>query len=421
MGKLSEILRLGKAPGMNTNAPSERDPDRTVPKAFKSLSGNDVKKFVRESGFSVDHVKRVWNMIALGTLFLVLPAARGADINRGYAFTATDRVTSTKLNNLVDLATINATFFSDKASSAPVSSDNFMFWRSGVLYRTPFSSMTLNHPALITGQVEDTTPALDDYLLTYDTSAAGLKKSQLVSTIFTNAALIASRTLNSAPSVTTDWVLVWNSGTGAFTRVNRTNYVRDMFSIVKWTNLTAMAVSDPDANTWPIWDAAVAENKQVSLSGIVSLSPILTTNNSSSYALIVSNGIVSRITMANLGASVVAGTVPTKFVSSAVGIAGPGNLIDTAHNLAGTPQSVRAVLVCQTAEAGYSINDEIDIPGTGTLTYGGIIFTWGANSTNVFITKNNTYTLSSFNKSTAAGFNLTLANWKAKIYAQYFP
>ncbi len=62
MGKLAEILASGKPPGFDTKSVSERDPDRAVPRAFKELSNDKVNKFVKETGFSVNHVKRVWNM-----------------------------------------------------------------------------------------------------------------------------------------------------------------------------------------------------------------------------------------------------------------------------------------------------------------------------------------------------------------------
>lgn len=48
--------------GVDRKLVSERDPDRAVPRAFTQLSNNDVHKFVKESGFSIDHVKRVWQM-----------------------------------------------------------------------------------------------------------------------------------------------------------------------------------------------------------------------------------------------------------------------------------------------------------------------------------------------------------------------
>ena len=62
MGKLAEIIESGKAPGFDLKTKSERDPDRAVPRAFKQLSNRDVTKFVKETGFTVDHVKRVWEM-----------------------------------------------------------------------------------------------------------------------------------------------------------------------------------------------------------------------------------------------------------------------------------------------------------------------------------------------------------------------
>lgn len=59
---LKTILETGKAPGMRLNTPDERSPEGAVPCALKQLSNGDVRKMTRESGFSVDHFKRTWNV-----------------------------------------------------------------------------------------------------------------------------------------------------------------------------------------------------------------------------------------------------------------------------------------------------------------------------------------------------------------------
>lgn len=60
--RLREILASGIAPGFDTKANDERSPEKAVPRALKQLDGNQVRKMVRESGFSVNHFKKVWDL-----------------------------------------------------------------------------------------------------------------------------------------------------------------------------------------------------------------------------------------------------------------------------------------------------------------------------------------------------------------------
>src|SRR5436853_3922290 len=109
--------------------------------------------------------------------------AQSSDINKGYAFTAGEQnVTHTKLNNLVDLATINTTFLTDKtASTAPLAADLFLMYSPSVTdwRKITYQNLLFGNTAFITDQTEDTAPALNDFALTYDVSAGTFKKVQL--------------------------------------------------------------------------------------------------------------------------------------------------------------------------------------------------------------------------------------------------
>lgn len=48
--------------GTSNEPKEESSAEAAVPKAFKALSNNEVHKFVKESGFSVDKVKEVWGL-----------------------------------------------------------------------------------------------------------------------------------------------------------------------------------------------------------------------------------------------------------------------------------------------------------------------------------------------------------------------
>lgn len=420
MGKIAEIIASGQAPGFDQKRKSERDPDRAVPNAFKSLSNRDVNKFVKESGFSVNHVKRVWEMglaIALG-LGLTL-STRAGDISKGYSFTATDRVTSTKLNNLVDAATINTTFFTGKASGTPAGADIFMFARSGTFYYVPFSGI-VGSPLLVTSQIENTTPDTADYVMSYDYGGGTLQKSTMNSLVFTNAALIANRTNWPTPNVLTTYLLAFDSGTGEYSKLNRSNLFYNAFTFSTWTNL-ANQVAPNSTDTIPIWDSVNKTNKYTTYTALVTNAPILTSLGTGDYVQIVSNALPSLITLQNFSNAVLGAFRPVKFATSLKSIA-TSNIINEAHSLGATPQHVRAVLVCQTADAsGYIPGDEVDINVVCQSASGGITWTWGANSTNVWLSLN-TAANGIFNKTNPSGVvTFTTGNWRAKVYATYFP
>lgn len=59
---IAEILASGQAPGFDQKQVDERDPDRAVPRALKQLDNRTVNRMVKESGFSVNQYKKIWNV-----------------------------------------------------------------------------------------------------------------------------------------------------------------------------------------------------------------------------------------------------------------------------------------------------------------------------------------------------------------------
>jgi hypothetical protein len=104
------------------------------------------------------------------------------------------------------------------------------------------------------------------------------------------------------------------------------------------------------------------------------------------------------------------------FTSPLITVGSSGVLYDHSHGLSNTPPVVRFVLVCQTAEQGYFAGDELPLDqvkgGSGNPCW-----TYGANSTNVWLASHEN-TISAFPRTaTANNTGLTPADWKAKIYA----
>ena len=86
------------------------------------------------------------------------------------------------------------------------------------------------------------------------------------------------------------------------------------------------------------------------------------------------------------------------------------------HGLGAAPKFVQLFLVCQTAEAGYSINDVVCYGNTGTFASAtsGISITVTSTSVIYRITDN---TLWLTHKTSGTSSNLTLANWKLRVKA----
>lgn len=95
-----------------------------------------------------------------------------------------------------------------------------------------------------------------------------------------------------------------------------------------------------------------------------------------------------------------------------------GGLITVAHGLGAQPKAIGAVLVCQTAENGYSIGDLVWSPLFNE--YYGAYGSPGAcyiDATNINVRISNTG-LSGGHKTTGANVVLTAANWKLRLYAR---
>lgn len=117
---------------------------------------------------------------------------------------------------------------------------------------------------------------------------------------------------------------------------------------------------------------------------------------------------------------------PTKIVcyESPLQAITPSNKKTITHNLGGRPTKPPSLtLICQTAEHGYTIGDEVlptqgyhstagtsDIGGSISWDDDNIYITFGSNSAGGM------YKV--FNQDTGAGATITNANWKVKVYAE---
>lgn len=340
----------------------------------------------------------------------------GADINPGYTFSSGEQnVTHTKLNNLVDAASINTSFFTDKAAAAPVAADSFLFYSAslGAFRRVTYDTLLFSQTNLISGQVEMNTPRTNDYVLV-ETAAGTFAKSSLNALTWTNADLIVNRTNWVSPNFTTTYFLAYDNG--AYSKVSRSNLLNNAATILNFTNLlTRSTPANNDALL--LWDTTDATNTVTTLAGLVTNTAAATvaTNGDFIWGYSTNDSKVAKFTPTQIGRF-----TAQRSVFSNITLPGSDTVSTNAHGLAGIPQLVRAVLVCTNANHGYAVGNEVD--ATGIYTSGTVSACTVVDATNIYFA----YTAGGINmtlcnRTNATTFQITKADWNFKVYATYFP
>lgn len=313
-------------------------------------------------------------------------SVQGADISAGTTYLANSQVTAPNLNALVGNATINSAFITAKSSATPDGAGVFIYYdpSAGGLRKVTLNTFLLANTSLITGQVEDTTPANNDLVLTYDTSGAVFKKVQLL-----NLFSVPTNLFSGFPTITvpllTDLVPLSSSSTNA--RITISNLFNQFPYTAPFTNLTVK--STPGSNDFVlIRDTDGGTNKETSL-GAIKTNVFYQTFTSPQFTFAVSVNTTN------------------------------------AHNLPGKPQFARLVLVCTNfdVQTAYTVGDEVDISSIdeGTVGSGQSCVTYGVNSSNYFVLVNNTSLATLATKTNASRVStITAVNWNYKLYLNYF-
>lgn len=358
----------------------------------------------------------------LAVLLATCHLSHATDLTTGYSFSSGEQnVTHTKLNNAVNLATINPGFYTDKSAvTSPSSSDLLLLYSQSEagLRKITAGNFVLGNAALITGQSEDTSPSSADFLLTYDVSATALKKATALNLFFENAALIGSRTNWNEPDGD-NFYLGYN---GDWNKTARSNlwYQFWNYRTSDFTNLT-VHTTPTNSDALVLWDSLSGTNRQIPLINLLSnLAPATSLGPTNVLAGVVGTNAatISLNTLSNYFRT----NLASRFTVSGVSLGSGGSVYNAAHSLPGTPQAVRWVLVMgTTTENGYSALDELDVGAMAVELGGAQAFSWGANATNVWLTLNNSGTLAGRTKANGDAANFTPSRWTAKCYATYFP
>lgn len=141
----------------------------------------------------------------------------------------------------------------------------------------------------------------------------------------------------------------------------------------------------------------------------------------------VSAGATGTFAYSTPVAVVTAGATPAVILTNATAVsnkftspAGPladGSVVTAAHGLATIPSWVRCVLVCTTADCGFSPGDEVDMSSATGTDSTNPVCSYGANSSEVFATIRKASIMQLAGNSTGTATGMTAANWSVKMYA----
>lgn len=371
--------------------------------------------------------------IALAFLALTMLAlvVFGADLNAGKTFQNNVEYSASDFNEAFTGAEINTTFFTDKtATTSPSSSDVLLLFSvaNSAFRKVTVNNLFLNNSALITGQAEEAAPVAGDYVLIYDASGASLAKAHLGN--FWGAT--ATNLINSLTAIATDiqlgsQLMIQNTHTN--TKSTFSNFIYHGYSLVHWTNITALT-NPTNTDSFLIHDASAGVNKLLSLAShdtnrTVATSvlpgdtlPYFSTNRQGVEKVAVHQ---LKTFVTNDSSLAFSNQIPKKFTTIDYAlVAGP--IANTNHGLPGNPQMVRWVLACVTADEGYAVGDEVDIQSFYHVGSGNSYFACGGNATNLFITCLDTaLEIKVRNKGVGDTVDITESRWRARGHAVYFP
>lgn len=360
---------------------------------------------------------KLW-VVAVMALWLAWPAG-ATDLLRGITFTDGQRLTASQLHQLIDDTSISTQFYTSQAAEATLPTGDYFLVYSPTL--TGFRKLTASaalygNTALITSQTEKAVPAAGDYVLLYDAAGTVLKKASVGNLVWNNTnVFLAASNITSATS--TALLLLNQGGTNASITVSNLLWGFDYTK--PFTNLLTHT-SPTNEDRLLIWDSLNATNKTTTLAGLFTNLPSATVSNTDVFMSVrAGTGVVQQVTLAQLQTTIsnnIVAPAVTNFITGEYTLA-DGLIANTNHGFASLPRWVRWVLVCKTADVGYSVGDEVDVAMFDT-TDDRPPWVGGGNSTNLFLVQLAGFTSCDVpNKTNGAQTSITYTRWKAKGYA----
>lgn len=203
-----------------------------------------------------------------------------SDITTGYAFSSGEKnVTHTKLNNALNNAVINPTFFTGKSNSAAPGTGYVvaLYDPSGAAwYKATLDNLIFEHAELIQNRTALTTlQGVDAVLVDDDSDTGDPHKRVTIANFFKNADadLISEQTVLATPE-TTDTVLLFDVDADALKEVTRANLFYQWWTILNLDDSSITALSGAnavqEADTLILADSSDSDNtKKVTIGGLI--------------------------------------------------------------------------------------------------------------------------------------------------------
>ena len=257
-------ITVPKRLGVLMGALSDSDVDRAAPRAFRQLEDTmNAKDIARQTGFSIDQIRRAWAM-CIAWLLLAM-GTQAADISAGYVFADNEKnITAAKLNAVAGSAVINPAFITSKTAASSVAAADLLliYSQSGLgLRRATLADLFYTNTALFTTQTAYTAPDYYDLLLLYSATNGGyrtVKANRLFPLgLPENLPALASPTNNPT-------FVVWDGGTNlAYKTVSLTN----LPSLLTPTNLLTVTYAT-NGEVLTVWDQTNAAAKRLLLADV---------------------------------------------------------------------------------------------------------------------------------------------------------
>ncbi len=415
-------------------------------------------------------------------LCLMAVAVNGSDIQRAITFQDGATLSAAQLNGLIDNAAITTGFYTTRPSESLLGTADVFLIFSPTLngyYKVTANQLLYANPAFFTNQTQVTFAATNDLLNIYSTangSVGSINPINLISNSFawdfkystnqpnTNLVMVGlyGGTIdnNNAISGGTNYgftlPMIYQEGMQVSTPTNlpvittpsptdtfgfwqssdRINYTfKSTTRIAQFTNSTPINNTviftnfTPTLSTGVVFMAAIPQVWGTTNFSYVTNVPTLGVTNIftnatlSLVSTIVSNATIQTVSLGQIQQWLTNAPLPyfpTSFTSALSATLAAGLATNWSHGMVSTPVSVRCVLVCQTAENGYSIGDELDAQDFKNNLNQRMI-NYGANSTNVFFVVNSSVAGTILNKTTGSDASTTIGNYKIRIYANLNP
>lgn len=376
----------------------------------------------------------------LGLLLAAVVSA--GDITPGRTWVTGEQVTAAKMNDFLNSASINSTFYTSRTTStAPGGAEVIIFYDSSA---QAFRKITLDGLLQRTNLITDLTPATS--LATNDVFMV-VSGGELTSVTFSNVAisvtpyvsvtasnfalsnLSAQAVFNPTLTNSTVYFLTWTNdwtGTnwGPFRRLSApdllTSYVPNLGTNAMlpytWAQVfkpETLYRTNNYTNAWGYTNVVAITN--------------LTHPGTNTATLVAADTIPIGSTQQGTNTTVTLGALSQyitngmgQFVTAEYDIA--SGRTATNHNLGTTPTWVRWVLVCKTNDVGYSAGEEVAVTSFWDATgFSTPPFSVGASSTNIFAVfissgAGNLETVNGTNGTASTG--ITKVRWRLKGYAR---